>query len=323
VHLEKESLSMEQSVKPLTAALSVIPILLLIGAGAIARRLDILRSGDERVLNSYLYYFALPALFIIDLAETSFGSSSLPFLLASAMPPLVTAGLLVAIAVPLGLSRDRLVLLIVSSVFGSLTFFGLPFVLFAIPSEQAEHLATVTAAIASPLGIGISTLALEGNASAVGADRSGYVPVAVRLLRNPLLLSVLLGGFLSFAEISLPEPIARSLHLLGVTTAPVALFMLGVFLYGRTYEDLPKASGLALLRILVLPLMALVAARLLGLTDMETVVVVVMHSSPTALSLIVLSERYNFHQPTLASLVLVSSLGAAVYLTFWMMLLSP
>lgn len=313
---------MERSVHPFTAALSVVPILLLIGAGAIARRIDILRSGDERVLNSYLYYFALPALFIIDLAETSFDTTSLRFLSASALPPLVTAGLIFAATRVLKLSRDRLVLLIVSSVSGNLTFFGLPFVLFAIPSDQAEHLATVTAAIASPLGIGISTLALEANASAAGADRAGYGSVAGRLIRNPLLVSVLIGCSLSFAGIVPPAPISRSLHLLGVTTAPVALFMLGVFLYGRTYEDLPKAAGLALLRMLVLPLMAWLASRILGLTDLETTIVVVMHSSPTAISLVLLSERYAFHRSTLASLVLVSSLGAAVYLAFWVLLLS-
>jgi hypothetical protein len=43
---------MERSEKLFTIALSVVPILQLIGAGAASRRLDILRSGDERVRNS-------------------------------------------------------------------------------------------------------------------------------------------------------------------------------------------------------------------------------------------------------------------------------
>jgi predicted permease len=113
------------------------------------------------------------------------------------------------------------------------------------------------------------------------------------------------------------------LHLLGMTTAPVALFMLGVFLYGRSYEDLPRAAGLCLIRMVMMPLTALLAARILDLTDLETTIVVVMHSSPAAISLVLLSERYAFHRSTLASLVLLSSLAAAVYLTVWMMLLSP
>jgi len=46
-----------------------------------------------------------------------------------------------------------------------------------------------------------------------------------------------------------------------------------------------------------------------------------MLSMPLAISMIVLSERYDFHQDTIASLILVSSLSAGVYLNLWLMIL--
>ena len=42
------------------------------------------------------------------------------------------------------------------------------------------------------------------------------------------------------------------LHMLGKTTATVAIFMLGVFLYGRKYKNMFKAFRLSLLRIVFL-----------------------------------------------------------------------
>jgi predicted permease len=42
---------------------------------------------------------------------------------------------------------------------------------------------------------------------------------------------------------------------------------------------------------------------------------------PIAISMIVLSERYDFHKETIASLILISSIGAAIYLNLWLLLL--
>jgi len=53
---------------------TILPIFLLIVTGFLARKGGILRAGDERVLSAYLYFFALPALFIVNMAETEFTS---------------------------------------------------------------------------------------------------------------------------------------------------------------------------------------------------------------------------------------------------------
>ena len=59
---------------------TMIPILLLMGTGFISRKLGILKSGDERILSAYVYYFALPALFFVNMTETDFTEETLIFL---------------------------------------------------------------------------------------------------------------------------------------------------------------------------------------------------------------------------------------------------
>ncbi len=46
-----------------------------------------------------------------------------------------------------------------------------------------------------------------------------------------------------------------------------------------------------------------------------------MHGMPVAISMKVLSERYDFYKETIASLILISSLGAGLYLNLWLLLL--
>ena len=65
---------------------TAVPILLLMGTGFLSRKLGILKSGDERVLSAYVYYFALPALFIVDMAETTFVGETLVSIFAGILP---------------------------------------------------------------------------------------------------------------------------------------------------------------------------------------------------------------------------------------------
>ncbi len=138
---------------------------------------------------------------------------------------------------------------------------------------------------------------------------------------NPLIISIVAGILISLVGIEIPSPISSSLHMLGGTTSAVAVFMLGAFLYGKKYANLTKAFGLSLLRIIFLPTLALITLMLFNLPTMEHSVLVLMHGMPVAVSLSVLSERYSFYKETIASLTLISSLGAIIYLNIWLVIL--
>ena len=85
-----------------------VPILLLIGVGFLSRKLGFLKSGDERVLSAYVYYFALPALFIVDLAETSFAGETLSFIFAGIIPVSVVLAIYVLLFFLFRFSKNTL-----------------------------------------------------------------------------------------------------------------------------------------------------------------------------------------------------------------------
>lgn len=108
--------------------------------------------------------------------------------------------------------------------------------------------------------------------------------------------------------------------MLGSTTAVVAIFMLRVFLYGRKYDTLAGAFKLSLLRTVFLPSIAFGIEVFFELPTISRATLVVMHSVPIAVSMIMLSERYNFYRENIASTILVSTLGAGIYLNLWLLL---
>ncbi len=97
--------------------------------------------------------------------------------------------------------------------------------------------------------------------------------------------------------------------------------MLGAFLYGKKYANLTRAFGLSLLQIVFLPALALASLALFNLPTMDKSVLVLMHAMPVAVSLSVLSERYDFNRETIASATLISSVGAIIYLNLWLAIL--
>ena len=205
-----------------TIVQTVIPIVLLIVAGLLSRRMGVLKSGDERVFSAYVYYFALPALFFINIAEIGFTSEILIFMFAGIVPIFVVLTVYAVIYSVFRFSKNTLYLMILSTIFGSLAFFGIPFVTLAFPTQ--EHLATLSAASIAVVSVPISLLILELYKLESSAKWERMKHIAMRLSKNPLIISILLGILISIIGIEIPAPISNPLHMLGSTTSAVAIF---------------------------------------------------------------------------------------------------
>lgn len=261
----------------------------------------------------------MPALFITDLAEVDFSPERLIFIFTGQFPIVLMTAIYLLLYKVFKFSKETLYLLIVSTVFGSLAFFGIPFIMLAFPNEVA--LATLSAASISIIGVPISIIVLELHHMEKSNLSESVGQVVKKLSRNPLVGSIVIGFVLSTLKIKIPLPIAIPLRMLGATTATVAIFMLGVFFYGRKYVNIVDGFKFSLLRAVVLPTLALLIAAWLKITPTERTIILVMHGAPVAISNMILSERYNFHKETMASLILVSSLAAGLYLNLWLLLL--
>ena len=304
-----------------TALRTIIPILLLAGIGFSSRRLGILKDGDARVLSAYVYWFALPALLLANIAETRFDAETLRFMAAGVTPVLLVFFSYMLISRVFSLSKNTAYLLTLSTIFGSWGFFGIPFVMFAFPTREAEKLAILSLVSIAVVSVTISITLLEYYRLEKTTIWRGLYIVLKKLSRNPLILSIVIGLVFALLGIRIPPLILTPIHMLGSTTATVAIFLLGVFLYGRKYTKLLYAVRLSVLKAIFLPLIAFFTVGLFGLAEPHRSIIVLMHAMPVALSMIVLSERYDFNKETFASLILVTSVAAGIYLNIWLFIL--
>jgi predicted permease len=303
------------------AVQTVLPILLLIGAGTLSRKIGILKTGDERVLSAYIYYFALPALFFVNLSEILIDWNNLHIILLGILPVGIILVFYVLLYHIFQIPKNMVFLLMITSIFGSLAFFGIPFITFAFPNTTAEHLATLIAATVSIVAVTCSTIILELH-QANGKTNTDFKSIIIRIAKSPLIIFIVLGLIFSLLRIPIPSAITSVLHMLGSTTSTVAIFMLGVFFYGKKYTNLKLAFKLSLSRILIMPLIALLIMNIVGLPYLEKTILVIMHGTPIAAGLMVLSERYNFYKEVIASLTLITSISAAIHLTIWLLILT-
>jgi len=282
----------------------------------------ILRKDDARVLSAYVYYFALPALLFANIAQTQFDAQTLRFMAAGVTPVIIVFLFFVIVSRIFSLSKNTTYLLTLSTIFGSWGFFGIPFVMFAFPTREAQKLAILSLVSIAVVSVTISITLLEYYRLKKTTFLRGPYIVLGKLSKNPLILSIALGLLIAVLRVKIPSPVMDPIYMLGNTTATVAIFMLGVFLYGRKYTRIFFALRLSLLKVIALPAIAFFTAILFNLPQPHRSIIVLMHAMPVALSMIVLSERYNFNKEIFASLILVTSIAAGVYLNLWLLLLS-
>lgn len=294
-----------------------LPLFSLIFFGYFARRQGFLKDGDERVFSSYLYYFGLPALLIVDLSEIEFNVDTFRFMALNLVPFFLVLGGVLLLSLILGVDRRRLFLFIIVTSFGNLGFFGLAFIRFAFNSLEAERYAALSVASINTLGFILSLILLE-IASNNQKDVSLLGKVFFSLSTNPLILSIVTGVGFSLLGFNLPSPVSSGLHMIGGSVAPIAIFMLGVSIYGKEYSGLVEAGLISSIRLLFLPFVALLVSKWFGLSLLQTSIIVVMYGTPLALSMVILSERYKFMEKQIASIIMVSSLISGLTMNLWL-----
>lgn len=295
----------------LQAAESLVPILLLVILGAGLSRFDFFSSEMRDGLDRFVYWIALPALFIHDLAETDFGELEAGLMVVVLGGGTVAASLLAAIfAWVLRLSADEFGVFVQVAFRGNMAFVGLPVIIFAVggPAGQPGLVASGLVALAAmvPVTNIIAVLALllaKQDLSMKFARNVGF-----GLITNPLILSALAGAGLGWLGWALPEMVGRSFDLLGQTALALALVSLGGALV-----DLKVAGRIglsfvaAIFKVTVVPAVTFGLAVALGLGAAQTLVVMIFAACPSATASYILTTQLGGDEALAAASIVVST----------------
>ena len=288
------------------AVLSITaPIFILIGLGFLSARVGLVNREQVRGMGTFVIYFALPALVFKALAERSLSEVlNGPYLAAYAMASLSLFGIGLLVARRWrGLNLSSSAILAMGMAVPNSGFVGYPIAVMVIGP---------TAALAMALGMLVENLLMIPLALAIAeAGRQGgqgwtvVRETALRLLRNPLIIAIVLGLGMSLLELRLPVVPARVIEMLAAASAPVALFVIGATLNGM------KAGGMAadlaqtsIGKLILHPLLMFAALSLVPGVDPLLMVAGVLFASAPMLSVFpILGQRFGLEERCAAALV--------------------
>ncbi|MDR0439261.1 MAG: AEC family transporter [Methanocalculaceae archaeon] len=299
--------------------MKVLILLLIIGVGYFARKYDILSKDSVGCISKFVLYVALPALILVSSTCRSFNSDSmgivLLLLIASGLYYVIST--IVALVVPrLICSKSneigvyRFILVFPSAVFFAFPIikmiFGMDGILYAAIFNLPYFLLTFS------LGIWLMTSSLERNANSFKFDP--------KILLNFAFIATLIGLFLYFASIPIPQPFNDTLGLLGDLATPLALIATGGFLFEVDFSALFRNYRhylIAAVRLFVLPLLVFTVLKFVlpsDIPDMNMIfaIPVIIAGMPAAVQTVIIADKYNAHPEIAAEIILVTTLLATI-----------
>ena len=304
----------------------VLPFFALIFCGYGAARLKLLDSGGTAGLNSFVFYFALPA-FLFSLMSSSPIEEVLnvPFILAYSATSLVLFGLAVLGGrILFGVGKGEAAVLGLAAVLPNTGYMGIPLVSAALGQEAA--LPIVVGLIVD--GVLIIPIAMAMITSGKGAGRTTLGNVGstlAALARNPIIVSIFAGLLFSAAGPGeLPGPIAGFLGLLAAATGPCALFALGATLAGRSVSGAAEVSYMTALKLLVHPAALWLAATVVfGVDPLWAAASTLGAALPIAANVFIVARQYDTYVARASSAILVSTSISVVTVSILLAILNP
>jgi predicted permease len=300
----------------------VLPVFGIVLCGYAAGRLKLLGPGSSEALNGFVYWVALPALFLQGLSKAPLGlifdwPLIAAFLLAIAVI-FVVSMIVARLLFPGTLGAHSLHALAAS--FPNSGYMGIP--LFLLAFGEAGSLPVIIANVAQSITVFFLVLFLVELDGGTGPIGRRLAKIAANLLLNPFLIGSALGLGLNASGIGLSGPFETLVKTLAAAASPCALFALGLFMVGKPItRGLPEVSWLAFAKLILHPLVAwLIAAYLFALPDYAVRALVLVAALPTGALVFVVAQRYNVFVQRGSAAVLVSTVISILTISALMIL---
>jgi predicted permease len=292
----------------MNTALLLLPDFSLILLGAAIRRWMHLGDHFWAGVEKLVYFILFPALLINAILRTQLD-------LAAALPLLLTAFAAMLGGMVLGLLPKPWV--------------NLPALNFASVFQCAYRFNSYIAlAVAGMLygAPGIATMGLILGAAVPLANlvsvwmlaRHGEAGLLREVLRNPLIWGTSIGLLLNLAGFVPPQPVQAFLGRLADASIALGLIAVGAALRLDGVAGMRALSlWLLAVKLLALPLVAIVCGRWLGLSGLNFQIVVLFAAMPTASSAYILAMRMGGDGRSVAWLISATTLASMLTLPLW------
>tara|TARA_Y100000588_G_scaffold117538_1_gene128691 strand:- start:740 stop:1663 length:924 start_codon:yes stop_codon:yes gene_type:complete len=301
----------------LTVFSTIAPIFLIIVVGFSLRQFKVFGEGAWTSIERLTYYVFFPSLLFVSLATADI--SNLPVgIMAAGVVGTPTIILLILLSCRAWLGIDGPAFTSVTQ--GATrfnTYIGIPLVITFF-GEKYIALCALFIGFMVPF-INIVSVWLLTQYGKAGSTKGHPF---VDLIKNPLIISCLAGIAVNLSGIGLASPIKTFFELLGYAAPPVGLLCAGAGLdvvavrAGRLWISV--SSGI---KLVAMPGVALCLARILGLDEASSNVLVLFHALPTAPSAYILARQLGGDARLMTGILTTQTALSILTLPFWLALL--
>jgi predicted permease len=285
---------------------SILPVFLLVLLGIGLKRTSLINVSFWDGIEQCSYYVLFPALLFQTMAKADFTDSVAVSVSLIAILSFVSMSLLVLACWPL-LKRIGMPPASYTSLYQTATRWN-GFMALAIASRiSGEHglliVGMVMAAVLVPVNIGsIAVLAwfTTGNRS--------YRMLAIRIVRNPMIIGTLAGIAVNLAHVPIYQPILDTVGMLAEASLSLGLITVGAGL--RMADALKPSPGVVaavVLKLAVFPMLAIGVGLSLGLTGENLSLLALSAAVPTAMNGYVLAKQMGGDAPFYAAAAMVQT----------------
>ena len=180
----------------------------------------------------------------------------------------------------------------------------------ALASRLGGQSAVANIAILLALGVPLCNVLAVGTMS-----KGGRLGAFVDILKNPLIIGTCLGIAAKLMGVQVPEPVMLTLERLAQAAVSLGLLAVGAGLvFSGLKGNWPVSVWWLFVKLLVSPLVAVLYAHFTGLSQEQTMVLLVFSAIPSASSAYILAARMGGNAPLVACLISMSTVGAAITL---------
>ncbi len=295
----------------LTILLLIAPIFVLIALGFVAAKARYLGDGAIRGLVDFGFKVAVPAMLVRAMASVGEAPVSPLRLLGAYGGGILATWAIATLATRFVLRRPALdgPSIAMGTCFGNGLMLGLPLILEALGPDAATPMAfliSIETAFLWTLATVHYEVAQRGWRSLSLAGLGG---IFRGVLLNPIVLAILVGLALRYADVKIPEQADKVLALLAQSAVPVSLFGLGMAL--AAYEikgQWPSIIVMCLLKMLVYPAIAFtLAVRVFDLPPVWAAALAMFASMPVGNNAFVFASRFDRAVGSVSAAVAIST----------------
>lgn len=272
-----------------------LPIFLIIFAGWAFQKAKFMQGDWVHQANAFAYYVALPALIAVSLWDVDFRSTEIMRLtMLSAVSMAAFLALLFVVLALFKMKRETKAAIFLTAATGNTLYMGIALVEVGFGKEHVPAAALIgNVYLIVPLVLSMLVVRYWHTKD------HGITEELAAFLKNPLVLSMLVGISLSFVPVvgsPIIGSVKKALTMLGSTSSPVALFALGGFLYGKFLKkDLHMVAFITALKMFAFPLVVLGVYAFAGRGVSAAEIPVLLASMPVAVTTFIIAEKFRLN----------------------------